>query len=418
MITLISGVWLRLQWGWPEWMLFRADYLLHGHSHVALLGWIFLGLSGLLLETGTRRSKLPLRILTLLGVAIALLTAVLFVAFADGGYNPVSIALSTLHMLLGYGIAWIFFRYAKQDSYVTGQYFMEGAVFWMVIATAGTWLLAIGRGLPPFWLDSAVTFYLHILFNGWFVFALAGLAYRYLISPEKKETTWPFWLMMAGLLPSLITQLDFSSGAGSIEESAFVTATGIAGTFVYGAGGLAVIWFVIRSSIVKKNRWECRELLWTGVTGAILVFTLPMAMAWPSVREIWLMSDFLVIGFIHLHLLLTISSLLLFALIQRMAGSGVLYNGHPGSRKSRDVPYAKSAILSHFPAFYIIRRAGSLIYITGCASMIGVLFVTGIWHVSGVIPPFPVQKTLFYTGLTTLAGVLILLLPVGKRFRM
>ncbi len=407
-LTLISGVWLRLQWGWPEWILIRVDYLIHGHSHVALLGWTFLGLAGFILEAGTYRRKLPYRMVIFLGYVVTLVTAILFVAFVYSGYAPLSIALSTLHMLLGYVIAWFFFRHARQDSNIAGQYFLEGAVFWMLLATAGTWLLAVGRGLPPFWMNTAVQFYLHLLFNGWFVFALAGMAFRYLIPLEKKNTIWPFWLMMAGLLPSLIPQLDLATDWG------IFTYIGLAGTLIYGVGGLAVVWFVIRSFVIQSRRWLYKELLWTGLAGAVLVFSLPVSMALPPVREVWLQSEFLVIGFIHLHLLMTVSSLLLFAMVQRMATNGILYAKRSHLAEQYDIRFADIGMQTIRPISSIVRRTGSMLFVAGSVSMVAVLFATGIMQVAGIIPPLPVQKVLFYTGLVALTGVILLMAPVKR----
>ncbi|MBP3191677.1 hypothetical protein [Natronogracilivirga saccharolytica] len=391
-LTLVSGIWLRLQWAWPQWMLFRADYLIHGHSHVALLGWAFLGMMGLVLEAGTIRRTLPRRSVTGLGTLTVLVTFLLFVAFVREGYAPLSIALSTVHMLLGYGLAWIFFRNAVGDGHPGSQYFLEGAVFWMVMATAGIWLLAVGRGLPPFWVDASVQFYLHILFNGWFLFALCGLAFRYFIDPQYRHMTWPFWLMMVGLVPALIPQLPLQ------EPSYAVVLSGLAGSLLFAAGGLAVLGSTLRSltgrwSYANKacfhgtghqTRWICKELLWSGLIGAGPVFLLPVAMAWPPFREIWLHSDFLVIGYIHLHLLVVVSTLLLFGILQR------LFKLQQTDRVLKTL------------------HAGAWLYLTGSITMVILLFLTGIIQVTGKTVFFPVQKSLFYTGVISLTGILII----------
>lgn len=405
-LTLISGVWLRLQWSWPQFFLFRADYLIHGHSHAALLGWIFLGFAGLVLETGTIRRTLPVRLLKFLGGTIVFITMALFVIFIRDGYNPLSIILSTLHMLLGYIIAWLFFRHARQDSHVAGQLFLEGAVFWMIIATAGTWLLALGKELPTIWIDIAVQFYLHVLFKGWFVFALSGLAFRFMIDTNRKKTIWPFWLMMAGLIPSLFPQLEL--------ESHLFTIIGLVGTILYGVGGLAIVWFVVRSNMIYRRRWFCIELMWTGIAGSVLVFCLPVAVALPAVRHIWLNSDLLVIGYIHLLLLVTVSSLLLFAIIQRIASVRILIAMVSGRVEYYNVRFASIGLPTVRPVFGILLRTGSWLFIAGSISMVTALFVTGVFQISGNIPPFQVQKLLFFTGLTALTGVLIMLTAVRR----
>lgn len=395
LLTLASGIWLRLQWSWPQWMMFRADYLTHGHSHAALLGWGFLAMMGLVLEAGTRPMRLPRYLVVGLGMLTAAVTLFLFVVFVSGGYTPFSILLSTIHMFLGYGLAWIFFRNARNDENIGARNFLEGAVFWMVTATAGTWMLAAGRSLPSFWMDASVQFYLHVLFNGWFLFALCGLAYRYLIPAGYHDKVWPFWMMMAGLLPSLIPQLSLE------EPSLLMISVGLAGTVLFAGGGLAVIGLTIRSLTGNRTRhinsghysapqvrWISMELLWMGLIGGALILLLPVPMAWPSFREIWLQSDFLVIGFIHLHLLVVVSTLLLFAILQRFV-----------SRQKLKRPSA-------------LVRAGTLIYICGTVAMVFLLFLTGILQVTAVNPFYSVQKMLFYSGVVTLTGLVILFVPV------
>ena len=48
-ISLMGGMWIRLQWAVPTWTLFTTKFMIHAHSHLALLGWLFLALFRLLL---------------------------------------------------------------------------------------------------------------------------------------------------------------------------------------------------------------------------------------------------------------------------------------------------------------------------------------------------------------------------------
>ncbi len=432
LLALLSGTWLRMQWGWPQWKLlgfelpwslfFRAEYLLHGHSHVALLGWTFLALAGLVLEAGTRRFRLPVRSLKVTSALIILTTFALFIAFVRDGYAPIPIALSTVHMLLGYVFAWIFFRHARSDGNIGSRYFLEGAVFWMVMASAGPWLLAAGRGLSPFWLDAAVHFYLHLLFNGWLLFGLAGLSWRYLVDRRFRQTAWPFWLMMAGLLPALLPQLGPETAAVLHLPGFVVIAAGITGSVLFATGGIAVVIYTMVSlSKNKRSTQPGGSLLWFGLAGSLPVLLLPVFMAIPSVHAIWTRSDFLVIGFIHLHLLAVVTSLLLYAILERLT-TGLLVDENvqtvrAGSENAANQgplrrPLTSLFTMDHAPPvpekrmkkFRILLRTGILFYIAGILAMVLLLILTGILQMSGLLPPYPVQKTLFHTGLFTLIG--------------
>ena len=434
LLALLSGTWLRLQWGWPQWQIlglelpwvlfFRTDYLLHGHSHVALLGWTFLALAGLVFEAGTRRNRLPVRPLRVLAALAILVTILLFIAFVRDGYAPLSIALSTIHMLVGYVLAWIFFRHARTDSNKGSRYFLEGAVFWMVMATAGPWLLAAGRGLSPFWMDAAVQYYLHVFFNGWLLFGLAGLSWRYLIQPRYHQQVWPFWLMMAGLLPALLPQLGPGTADMLNLPGLLVTGTGIAGNALFATGGMAVVAYTVISLGKSKRSVKPGDiLLWFGLAASLPVLLLPVFMAIPSVYAIWIRSDFLAIGFIHLHLLAVVTSLLLYAILRRTIPAPLLEgngNGNPysatGESSADHLPPRRpltSLFTTDHPSplpdyrmkrFRLLLRSGTLLYIAGTLSMVSLLILTGILQLAGLLPPFPVQETLFITGLVTLLG--------------
>ena len=416
LISLLSGTWLRIQWGWPQWqffgfelpwsLFFHADNLLHGHSHVALLGWVFPGMMGLVLEAGTRRTQLPFIGLRLLAALTIIVTLLLFIAFVGQGYTPLSIALSTIHMLLGYALAWIFFRHARNDSNTGSRYFLEGAVFWMIMATAGPLLLAVGRGLPSFWMDAAVQYYLHVLFNGWILFALAGLSYRYIILPDYRQKVWPFWLMMAGLIPALLpsllpglvplivinptadasllvsttVEIKSESALAPASDATFLAlvAAGVAGTVLFASGGLAVVCYTLLSLRRHTRRMICSELLWVGLLATLPVLLLPVPMALPVIRSVWTQSDFLVIGFIHLHLLVMVTSLLLFVMMQRTG-------------------------------LQQIQRTGTLLYLGGSLLMVMMLFITGYVQLTGGIAFYPVQKMLAYAGMIAMCGVALLL---------
>ena len=458
LLALLSGTWLRLQWGWPQWqvlgldlpwsLFLRVEYLLHGHSHVALLGWTFLALAGLILEAGTRRNRLPVRSLRVLAALTILVTIFLFIAFVRDGYAPLSIALSTIHMLLGYVLVWIFFRHARTDSNTGSRYFLEGAVFWMVMATAGPWLLAAGRGLSPFWMDAAVQYYLHVLFNGWLLFGLAGLAFRYLLHSRFRQMTWPFWLMMAGLLPALLPQLGPQSPEMLSLPVGVTTAAGLTGSILFAAGGLAVVWFTFMSLRERKKSGEGKaenrigeSLLYIGLGASVPVLLLPAFMAWPPVHALWSQSDFLTIGFIHLHLLAVVSTLLLYGIIQRVApvfaiGFGrntadvddrkaadtdsrnAVDTGGRGVADERSVagrrPLTSLFTTGQYPQalekrarrFRLLLRFGIALFVSGSLAMVILLIVTGLFQLAGSLPPYPVQKTLFYTGLMTLTGAI------------
>lgn len=42
LVVLLSGCLIRFQWIAPEHAVFATKYLIHAHSHLALIGWLYL----------------------------------------------------------------------------------------------------------------------------------------------------------------------------------------------------------------------------------------------------------------------------------------------------------------------------------------------------------------------------------------
>src|SRR5688572_17795755 len=78
--------------------------LLHAHSHVAMLGWMFIGLAVFLLGDETDHG--PSRLSRWLLVVVQLAVMGMLLSFPVQGYGPVSIASSSVHLLASYFIGW------------------------------------------------------------------------------------------------------------------------------------------------------------------------------------------------------------------------------------------------------------------------------------------------------------------------
>lgn len=382
-ITLLSGAWLRMMWAYPVLSVrfsagVQAGDLLHAHSHIALPGWVFLGLFACTFEAGTRVRALPHRLLSLLGGVLAALAVLMFIAFARQGYAPASITLSTLHMLGGFVLAGIYFRHAHTGRNETAGHFLEGSVFWMLVASAGPLLLAAGSRLSPFFMTSAVQYYLHVLFNGWILFALAGLGWRYLVHPVYYRVRWPFWLMMAGLLPSLLPRLPFEVYGG------WMAAVALAGSLVFAAGGVGALVYVVRGVLTGRGGAGGVEtvLFWSGAGSVGVVLLLPPVLALPSVHAVWADSSWVIVGYVHLLLLGGASALLQYALWKRLIRS---------PHKTR--------------AWHrIVAGLGGVAFAAGSWLMTLALFQTALAQQLAFSPPYPVQKVLFFTGVLAIAG--------------
>ncbi|MFN3195570.1 MAG: hypothetical protein ACE364_06465 [Chlorobiota bacterium] len=153
---------------------FNYQYMLHTHSHLAFLGWVFNALYYLLLKQYNllNKKKYPhLFILLNLSVVGMLFT------FPFTGYALWSIVFSTLHIVLSYVFGFMLWRDTKGDNSLHRKFAMA-AVFFMVLSSIGPFSLGpiIAQGMKDtIWYELAIYFYLHFQYNGWFLLAIISL---------------------------------------------------------------------------------------------------------------------------------------------------------------------------------------------------------------------------------------------------
>lgn len=199
LIASLMGVTLRAAQVFPLGVDYQ--FLLHGHSHTAMLGWAYLALFGLIVAkffpaaAGRYQMLFALTQLTVVGMMIS---------FPAKGYFSVSIAFSTLQIVCSYVFAWRAWRDLPQDR--TG--FLKTALAFMVISTWGAWMLGLlgatgQKGTPLYY--ASLQFFLHFQFNGWMIFAVLALLARHLQTSGaaldlQRIKRVKFWLIAATLL--------------------------------------------------------------------------------------------------------------------------------------------------------------------------------------------------------------------------
>ncbi|MCI0448296.1 MAG: hypothetical protein L0Y79_00735 [Chlorobi bacterium] len=112
---------------------FNFQYLLHSHSHAAMLGWVFTSLFILLLNC-----YLPNEIFSkkfdVIFWLIQLSVWGQLLSFAIQGYAGISIAFSTLHIILSYFFIYYFYKETKSNPSLKENHnlslkFVYGALF-------------------------------------------------------------------------------------------------------------------------------------------------------------------------------------------------------------------------------------------------------------------------------------------------
>jgi hypothetical protein len=214
-LLVLAGVGLLLRYKivFPLPMV-DQKHLLHAHSHFAFAGWASLAVYAALLHVlrlNERQSSSFERLLWLQQLSSY---GMLF-SFPFTGYAPVSIAFSTLSIIVSYAFSWKAWKQlAAVEPGIAGHWFRT-ALICNVLSSLGTfalaWMMAT-KNLHQDWYFGSVYFFLHFQYNGWFLFAVLGLLFYSLrqgLNTNSFATTEKnVWLLLvAALVPSLFLSL-------------------------------------------------------------------------------------------------------------------------------------------------------------------------------------------------------------------
>lgn len=277
--------------------------LLHTHSHIALLGWGYLLVTGILVFTFVKdQERLKIYKKLLFGTVLANIGMLL--SFPVQGYGLFSITFSTIHLLISYVFAFHFLQDLAKVEKSTATYLIRFALIWMLISSIGLWAVApigatLGRLHPLYFMS--VQWFLHFQLNGWFVYALLGiLAYQL----EIKGWGIPFsqikaWILHFSLLLTYALAVSWST---PIQGLFFINAVGVI------LQAIAYYW-ILKPYIQQAfpnfsipNSWINR-VMYLGLFSLVLKAAIQVALVIPDVATIAYTIRMYVIGFVHLVML-------------------------------------------------------------------------------------------------------------------
>ncbi|HSP12507.1 MAG TPA: hypothetical protein VLO29_08265 [Salegentibacter sp.] len=155
-------------------------FLVHTHSHVALLGWVYVAITSFIYILFLRNAgidKLYRGIFWFTQITIF----GMLLSFPFQGYALFSIIFSTLFLIASYFFAWMVFtktpaQFKSRFSYKC----IKASLIYMVVSSIGPWALGgimSTLGSTSVWYKLAIYFYLHFQYNAWFVLALCGIIF-------------------------------------------------------------------------------------------------------------------------------------------------------------------------------------------------------------------------------------------------
>ncbi|WP_348823423.1 hypothetical protein [Flavobacterium aestuarii] len=178
-IASLMGLLLRMMYVAPiEGINFQ--FLMHGHSHVAMLGWVYLMLYCLIIHFFVSKEDQQKPIYNRLFWVTQFAVAGMMIDFPAEGYAFASILFSTLHIFCSYYFVHLIWKDAKPSTFPEKK-MLRTALFFMVFSTLGVWCLGPAVGLlgkASAFYQIAIQFFLHFQFNGWFLFAVLALFFK------------------------------------------------------------------------------------------------------------------------------------------------------------------------------------------------------------------------------------------------
>ena len=299
-------------------------YLLHGHSHVALLGWlytaVFVALLAAYLPPAYREKRTyAWQFWLSQGAVLGML-----LSFPVQGYGLFSITFSTAHLLLSYWFIYRFLKDAGSAGTSEGKHglsfrFVKAALFFLALSSLGPWamgpIMASGHSGSDLYFN-AIYFYLHFQYNGWLAFAVLGLLFWLLehhhINFDPVYGRLFLRLLFWACLPAYLLSVLWT------KPAAVIYAVGGAAALVQVVALallLAVLWPVRRQLLNLFGSWG-RGILLLAALAFVLKTLMQFSTAFPYMADLAYKLRFFIIGYLHLVLIGFVSSFLFAFFVQ------------------------------------------------------------------------------------------------------
>lgn len=305
-LTALTGAWMRFFPIHPD-SIFSYTNVLHGHSHLAILGWQFLALFLIFLTIFWSKIISKKQAISIC-LAIVVTSFLMFLAFVYQGYGVLSIAMSTIHIFVEYWVVVFIYRQLKaQPVAKSAKLFIIGALISLVISSIGPFSLGVisANGLKEYAIfDMAIYFYLHFQYNGWLTLFLLGLFVLILqmrgLPLNDSFLKKGFWIYIVTLFPNYFHSVLWVEELGNFSN---ILAT---------IGGIGQWLGIILILVGMKGAWKPLtnglSKLTTVCLAAtfILLFvksTMELGLMVPALADLVYGTRSVIIGYLHLTLL-------------------------------------------------------------------------------------------------------------------
>lgn len=382
-ITALSGLYMRLAPFMQNSYIPYAN-VLHAHSHIAMLGWAFLGVFLILLVIlwPSLKNKRHSIVLT---ITLFIISFLMFIAFLIQGYGLFSIIMSTIHIFIEYwAILFIYQQLKKQKKLSSvGTLFIKGSLITLLISSLGPFTLAYisaNKLQDSALFDMAIYFYLHFQYNGWLTLFLIGTFLLILqhkgIKIDNSLVRNGFWIYFISLFPWYFLSILWVD-LGSYSN--ILATIGSIGQWV--GILLIIIGFSKRSVLIRKKLPGLTKISLT-VTFILLFLksTMELGLIFPSLATLVYDTRSVIIGYLHFTLL----------------------------------GFVSIFILTQYQMIHIIHTTRKIVYISFVIFLCGfilnelLLFMMGLISWLGLMPPPYYFEVLLIASILLTVGICLL----------
>ncbi|HEX7365532.1 MAG TPA: hypothetical protein VF273_00470 [Pelobium sp.] len=288
------------------------QFLLHSHSHFAFAGWMFLSIAFLSFHQFKHPQIISKPRFNLIFWFTIFVSFGMLASFFLSGYKLISIVFSTLFVFIGYSFVVILFKskmLAKTSPHAV-VILLKSALFFLVLSSLGPFFLGYlqAKGFKNIALQqNSIYFYLHFQLNGFMQLSLLALFFkRYLKQNlvENRRITFYATVFSFSTLPLYAMFILWQKPAIWVYVLVFVS---------------AIIHFSAWLMLLYKLKPKLEPLSFLAKIALIAIglqFFFQILIGIPIIGDWAFVSRNLIIGYIHLLTLGSLSPLIIDLLIQ------------------------------------------------------------------------------------------------------
>lgn len=310
--SAIYGLIMRWNFAFPM-VDFNFRSVVEAHSHVAFLGWGYLTTVLLILEIFTdkikRNNKLYKITITICCASVLLL----LVSFLLNGYGIYSIALLSVFGISSLILTFLILKDLKKGF--ISEKLVRFGFYYYILSSIATWVIPIiiaTQGKSVLY-HNAIYFYLHFLYNGFFVFVLFGIIFK--IFERQKIILNPRYIQLffvflnLACIPAYVLSILWST------NYIWINTIGFAAGILQIISGFYLL--LILMQVLNQLKWHnLSKILFKFTVGAYFFkIIMQLVSAFPIVIKTAIgLKPFFIIGYLHLFTLGFMSTFLILML--------------------------------------------------------------------------------------------------------